>query len=111
MFFNSKRFEIVDLTNQSILELNKVNTLSFYIKDVLLETEISLVSYLPLKKTGRDLTPIGSYVAVTDITGDIVKFDYTPTDSTVTPLTFRIRVVDTDDTEHVLYIDDYEVLA
>jgi len=111
MFFNSKRFEIVDLTNQSILELNKVNTLSFYIKDVLLNTEISSVSYLPLKKAGRDTVPIGSYVSVTDITGDIMKFDFVPTDSTIDSLTFRIRVVDIDDNEHVLYIDSYSVLA
>ena len=112
MFFNSKRFEIVDLNNQQFLELNKVNTLSFYIKDVLLNTEISSVAYQVVKKTGRDETPVGNYIAIDDITGDVVKLSYTPTNVTAQDLlTFRIKVEDADEDIHILYIDTFNVIA
>lgn len=111
MFFNSKRFEIVDLNAQPVLELNKLNTLSFYIKDVFLDTAISSIQFLPVKKTGRDETPIGSYIAIDDITGDVVRFNYTPTDATAQSIAFRIKVIDDDESVHLLNIDTYNVIA
>lgn len=111
MFFNSKRFEIVDLNAQQVLELNKLNTLSFYIKDVFLDTAVSTIHYLPIKKSGRDELPIGSYVSIDDITGDVIKFNYTPTDATAQSISFRIKVTDIDESVHLLNIDTYSVIA
>lgn len=109
MFFNSKRFEVVDLTNQTFLELNKTNTLSFYIKDILLNTTIDSLYYQVVKKTGRDEVLVGSYVQIEDITGDIALFHYVPTDTTLPQLSFRIKALDTDGIEHLLNIDTYNV--
>lgn len=112
MFFNSKKFEIVDLNNQQYLELNKVNSLSFYIKDIFLDTEITSVSYQVIKKTGRDEVLVGNYVTVDNITGDVVKLSYTPTNVTAQDLlTFRIKVEDADEDIHILYIDTFNVIA
>ena len=112
MFFNSKKFEIVDLNNQQYLELNKVNSLSFYIKDIFLDTEITSVSYQVIKKAGRDEVLVGNYVAIDNITGDVVKLSYTPTNVTAQDLlTFRIKVEDTDEDIHILYIDTFNVIA
>lgn len=109
MFFNHKRFEVVDLNESSIIELNKEITLSFYIRDVFLSTAIDTVSYLVLKKTGRDEIPLGSYTQVEDITGDIIKFKYTLQDSTAQSITFRLKVIDTDEDTHLLNIDIFSV--
>lgn len=111
MFFNSKRFEVVDLTNQAIIGLNKINTLSFYIKDVFLGTAISSLYYQVVKKNGRDDTLIGTPVQITDITGDVIKFNYTPTDATLSQINFRLSLTDVDGAEHLLYIDTYTVVA
>ena len=112
MFFNSKKFEIVDLNNQQYLELNKVNSLSFYIKDIFLDTEITSVSYQVIKKAGRDEVLVGNYVAIDNITGDVVKLSYTPTNVTAQDLlTFRIKVEDADEDIHILYIDTFNVVA
>lgn len=109
MFFHSKKFEVVDVTNQSILILNKVNTLSFYIKDILSNTQITSLYYQVINKNGRDEVPIGTYIQITDITGDIAKFDYTPTDPSLLQIYFRIKLIDSDATEHIIHIDTYSV--
>ena len=110
MFFNSKKFEIVDLNNQQFLELNKVNSLSFYIKDIFLDTEITSVSYQVIKKTGRDESLVGTYVVIDDIVGNVYKINYTPT-TAQDILTFRIKVEDIDEATHILYIDTFNVIA
>lgn len=109
MFFNSKRFEIVDLNNRTILELNKVNTLSFYIRDVLLDTAIDSLYYQVIKKSGRDEVLVGAPVQITDITGNVAEFSYTPTDATMDTISFRIRIIDADASEHISNIDSYSV--
>lgn len=109
MFFNHKRFEVVNLNESSIIELNKEITLSFYIKDVFKSTAIDTVSYLVVKKTGRDEVPLGSYIQVEDITGDIIKFNYTLTDSSAQNITFRLKVLDIDEDTHLLNIDSFSV--
>lgn len=109
MFFNHKRFEIVNLNDSTILGLNKENTLSFYIKDVFKATAITSVYYQAIKKTGRDETPIGVPVLIEDILSDIATFKYTPTDSSIQAITFRLSITDSDDTLHIIDIDTFSV--
>ena len=108
MFFNSKKFEIVDLTSSNILEVNKTTTLSFYVKDIFKETQITALSYLPIKKNGRDEVEVGTPISILDLSSDVYKFSYTPTEAS-SDFTFRIYATDVDSDEHILYIDTYVV--
>lgn len=108
MFFNTKRFELVDLTNQAILEIDSVNTLVFYIKDIILNTPVQSASFMVSSKSGRDIVTIQPYMAITNITGDVFRVSYTPDILTVDKeLIIRIKVIDQDGAEHLLITNSY----
>lgn len=111
-FFSSKRFEVVDINSQNVVELGSSNTLSFYIRDIFSNTIITSLDYLILVPTGREEVAQGSYVNISDISGDLYSITFIPTGILAgKDIKFRLRITDIDNNETFLHTELYKVVG
>ena len=109
MFFNKQKL-LVSPKGDTDLIINEANAITFYIKEVISEDELTHVSFQAFTRDLKNITILSNYVLITEDLPNEYVVTYTPTTLQKDNLYFNFKVITSSGLTHVVSSPAFSVV-